>query len=135
VTLLYPFVPVARLVPAVRRELAEVARSVASFDVRFDHVDRFPGVVYLAPEPVDPFLALTASIVERFPEHQPYDGDHADVVPHLTLTNTPDAPVDAVAGAARHWLPFSRPVSAFELLVEDGTGRWTRRWRLPLARP
>jgi 2'-5' RNA ligase len=135
VTLLFPFIPVARLAPAVRRELATVAGSVAPFDLRFGEVGRFPGVVYLAPEPADTFVSLTASIVSRFPDFPPYAGTHAEVVPHLTLTDASEAPLDAVAGAARHWLPFTRRVSALELLVEDGTGRWCRHWRLPLGGP
>ena len=134
VTLLFPFIPVASLAPAIRGDLAAIAGSVTPFDVRFASVGRFPGVVYLAPEPAEPFAALTASIVARFPDFPPYAGEHADVVPHLTLTDSPGAPLDAVAGAARHWLPFSRRVSALELLMEDGTGHWARHWRIPLGR-
>lgn len=133
ITLLFPFIPVARLDPAVRGELAEIAGSMAPFAVRFADVGRFPGVVYLVPEPADPFAALTASIVSRFPDHPPYAGEHGEVVPHLTLTDSPGAPLDAVAGAARHWLPFSRRISALELLIEDGAGHWARRWRIPLG--
>jgi 2'-5' RNA ligase len=133
VTLLFPFIPVANLRPAIRSALASIAASVAPFDVRFADVGRFPGVLYLAPEPAGPFRALTASIVSRFPDFPPYAGAHADVVPHLTLTDSPTAPLDAVAGAARHWLPFSRRVAALELLAEDGAGHWTRHWRIALG--
>jgi len=133
ITLLFPFIPVARLTPEVRSDLAAIAGSIEPFDVRFANVGRFPGVLYLAPEPADPFAALTDSIVSRFPDFPPYAGEHADVVPHLTLAGSPGAPLGAVAGAARHWLPFSRRVSALELLVEDGVGHWARRWRLPLG--
>ena len=133
ITLLFPFIPVDRLAPTVRRDLAAIAGSVAPFDVQFTDVGRFPGVVYLEPEPADPFAALTASIVSRFPDFPPYAGEHAEVVPHLTLTDSPGVPLDAVAGAARHWLPFSRRVSALELLVEDGAGNWTCRWRIGLG--
>lgn len=133
VTVLYPFVPVSQLAPAIRRDLAEIASGVQPFAVRFAEVRRFPGVVYLAPEPAGPFAALTASIVSRFPDYQPYAGEHTDIVPHLTLTNAPGAPVEAVAGAARHWLPFSSRVSAMELLTQDGAGRWSRHWRIRLG--
>lgn len=133
VTLLFPFVPVSRLGPVVRRDLAAIARSVAPFDVTFGNVGRFPGVVYLAPEPGDTFASLTTSIVSRFPDYPPYAGTYADIVPHLTLTDAPAAPLDAVAGAARHWLPFRRRVSALELLVQNDAGRWTRHWRIPLG--
>lgn len=133
VTLLFPFVPVARLTPPIRSALASIAGSMAPFDVRFADVGRFPGLLYLVPEPADPFRALTASIASRFPDYPPYGAAHAEVIPHLTLTDSPTAPLDAVAGATRHWLPFSRRVAALELLAEDGTGHWTRHWRIALG--
>jgi 2'-5' RNA ligase len=132
VTLLFPFLPVAALTPAIRSDLAVIAGSVVAFDVRFAAVGRFPGTIYLAPEPPEPFKTITAAIVARFPDYPPYAGNHTEVVPHLTLTDTPGAPLDAVAGAARHHLPFSRRVSALELLMEDGTGHWACHWRIPL---
>jgi adenine-specific DNA-methyltransferase len=30
-------------------------------------------------------------------------------------------------------LPFERPVTRLEVLVEDGVGRWHGRWRIPLG--
>src|SRR6187551_1754759 len=38
VTVLFPFLPAARLLPTVRRELAGIAREAAPFDVRFARV-------------------------------------------------------------------------------------------------
>lgn len=133
VTLLFPFMPVARLEPRVRRELAEIACAVMSFEVRFAEVGRFPGVVYLAPEPAAPFARLTASIVAQFPDYPLYGGAHPEVVPHLTLTESDEAPLDAIAVAARRSLPFTRHVSAIELLTEDRAGRWQGHWRIPLG--
>ena len=59
VTLLYPFLPSAELTPAVRRRIARLTRDVRPFDVAFERTGRFPGVVWLAPEPAEPFVALT----------------------------------------------------------------------------
>jgi hypothetical protein len=66
--------PAAALAPPVRRALAEIAGSVEPFDARFGAVGRFPGIVYLVPEPGGRFTTLTDTIAARFPEYQPYEG-------------------------------------------------------------
>jgi 2'-5' RNA ligase len=133
VTLLFPFLPATGLTPDLRRELGEIARTVTPFDVHFENVGRFPGVVYLAPEPASPFVRLTQSIVARFPDHPPYGGAYPEVVPHLTLAEAADSRLDAVVAAASPSLPFRRHVSTIELLTQDHAGRWRCHWRLPLG--
>jgi 2'-5' RNA ligase len=133
VTLLFPFVPAEELRPGVRRALAEIAATVEPFDVRFAEVGRFPGVVYLAPEPGARFSALTEAIARRFPDHQPYNGAFDEVVPHLTLVESSTAPLDAVAAAAGRHLPFSCHVGAMEVLVEGRDAQWRGHWRIPLG--
>lgn len=133
ITLLYPFVPVDRLRPEVRHDLAAIAASVDPFDVRFERVGRFPTAIYLVPEPSAPFAALTAAIEARFPDHPPYEGVFDEVIPHLTLVESGAVDLDRTAMTARRFLPFARHVRAIELLVEDGTGRWHGRWRIPLG--
>ncbi len=133
VTLLSPFMPIVALTPGVRDELAGMAAGVQPFDVRFEAVGRFPNVVYLAPEPAAPFDGLTAAIVARFPDHPPYEGAFETVIPHLTLVESPTAPLDELAGQAQGHLPFSGRVSTMEMLVKSGDGRWRVHWRIPLG--
>jgi 2'-5' RNA ligase len=133
VTLLYPFVDPHALDARVRRELAAIAARHEPFHVRFERVGRWPSVVYLAPEPAGPFARLTADMVAAFPHHPPYGGVFDVVVPHLTITESADAPLDEIAAEAAFSLPFERPVTTLEVLVEDGTGRWHGRWRLRLG--
>lgn len=133
VTLLFPFLPVTRLEPPVRRELAEIARGVTPFEVRLAVVRRFPGIVYLAPEPIDPFVRLTTAIAAQFPDYPPYGGTHPEIIPHLTLAQSDEARLDALALVAQKSLPFARRVRAIQLLVEDTTGRWRTHWRIPLG--
>jgi 2'-5' RNA ligase len=133
VTLLFPFVPVSSLVPGVRRDLADVAARFAPFDVRFGRVGRFPGVVYLAPEPAATFTALTAAIVTRFPAYPPYGGAFDEVVPHLTLTESATAPLDEIALTAERHLPFVCRLDRLVVLVEGPDARWRDRWRIPLG--
>ena len=126
VTLLFPFMPAAALRPPVRRALAEIAETVEPFDVRFAAVGRFPGVVYLVPEPGQTFTALTDAIAARFPEYQPYEGAFDVVIPHLTLVESPTARLDEIAAAAERHLPFTRRVAVIEVLVEGPDARWRR---------
>ena len=133
VTILFPFLPVGRLGPAVRAELAAIAASHGPFDVRFRRVGRFPGVVYLAPEPSAPFTRLTAAVVARYPGFPPYGGAFDEVIPHLTIAESADGPLDTIAAGARAALPFDHRVAALEVIIEGGDGRWHSRWRVPLG--
>jgi 2'-5' RNA ligase len=133
VTVLYPFIAPADLDPSVRRALAEIAASHRPFDVRFARVGRFPTVVYLSPDPSEPFTRLTEAISARFPEFPPYQGAFDVVIPHLTITDGANAPLDEIEREAAASLPFERRVTTLELLVEDDAGRWRSRWRVRLG--
>jgi 2'-5' RNA ligase len=133
VTALYPFMPVADLTPDVRRELAAIAALVAPFEVRFARAQRWDTVVWLAPEPAEPFRALTEAISARWPAYPPYGGVHDVVIPHLTVTESDDAPLEAIAAAAAADLPFTARARALELWRQDESERWHPHWRMPLG--
>ena len=138
VTLLFPFVPAASLQPSdVALAATAIARTPA-FDVgfrepmTFDSTPAKEGVVWLAPEPPAPFIAMTEALVGAFPDHLPYDGLHDTVIPHLTLANV-DVDLSAMVAATRPHLPFSRRVESAAVLVEDSAGRWRVAHELPLG--
>lgn len=133
VTILYPWLPASVLGREARSALAAIASETRAFEVRFGAVGRWPGVVYLEPEPAWRFSALIDRVAARFPEYPPYAGAIEEVIPHLTLVERTGAPLDEIAAAAAARLPFVRRVRAIEVLVEDGNRRWRPRWRLPLA--
>jgi 2'-5' RNA ligase len=133
VTILFPFLPAEGLLADVRRELAAIAATQAPFDLRFERVGRFPGVVYLVPEPAAPFVRLTDAFVARYPDLPPYGGAFDEVIPHLTLAESGEAPLDDVAAAAQRVLPFRHRIASLEVLVEGGESPWRTQWRLPLG--
>lgn len=133
VTLLFPFITASALRPLVRRALVGIAAAVEPFDVRFAAVGRFPGVVWLMPEPAARFSALTEAIATRFPDYPPYEGAFDEVIPHLTLVESPTAPLDQIAAAAQRHLPFTSRVAVMEVLVEGPDERWRGHWRIPLG--
>ena len=134
VTLVYPWLPATALTRAARGVLSHVARETQPFDVRFVAALRWPGVVYLEPEPMWPFRALMDRLAIQYPEFPPYGGTIAEVIPHLTLVENGDAPLDEIAAAAGQRLPFERLVRSMEVLAEDADGRWRTVWRLPFRR-
>lgn len=118
VTVLYPFVPPEHINHDVVAALSAAVGTVPGFDVTFSRVAWFgDDVAWLAPEPDQPFRALTAAVWQRFPDHPPYGGAFDDVVPHLTIGH--DAPVPvlrAAADAVAPHLPIRTRVAAVRLI-------------------
>lgn len=133
VTLLFPFVAAERVGEAEGR-LAELVLAAPAFDLAFRRTARFAGVLYLDPEPAEPFVALTGAIAGEWPEHPPYEGVFDEVIPHLTVAEAQDsALLDRIAAAVEPHLPVQTRVREASLFVEDGGGRWHQRGRLPLG--
>lgn len=90
VTILYPFV----LPDAITEEMIELAAaaiaSVSAFVCTFARTSWFgEDVLWLAPEPDQPFRALTTALHAAFPQCPPFGGIYPDVVPHLTIGDRP----------------------------------------------
>ncbi|MEV6564751.1 2'-5' RNA ligase family protein [Streptomyces kronopolitis] len=133
VTVLFPFLRASRIDGAVRRVLTEVLAAQPAFTVRFESCRRFPGVLYLAPEPDGPFRQLTEAVAERWPEAPPFGGRFDEVVPHLTVAQGHDeAALQRAEAALVGGLPVTARVSSVALLVHDGT-RWHERASFPLG--
>ncbi|HEY6834903.1 MAG TPA: 2'-5' RNA ligase family protein [Gaiellaceae bacterium] len=135
VTLLFPFVPASSLSPEVEARLADIVGEVEAFELTFARTARFPTVLYLEPEPSEPFAALTRALVTAWPEHPPYEGAVDVVIPHLTVAESEDGELlDGLAMQVEPRLPLEARVSEAKLFEEDAAGRWHERSRVPLAR-
>lgn len=131
ITLLYPFAPADGLSEGVIASLKEWAANAPSFDVTFRRTAQFPRVLYLEPEPGDALVALTHTLVERWPESPPYGGAFEQVIPHLTVAVDADEVVlREVGDALRQQLPFTARISEGQLYTFDA-GRWSMLERLP----
>ncbi|MER5890201.1 2'-5' RNA ligase family protein [Streptomyces sp. NPDC001941] len=127
VSVLYPFLDAGRTDEGVHAALAEVFARHQAFDVRFERCGRFPGMLYLAPEPAGPFRELTEDVVARWPEAPPYGGRFGGSAPHLTVAlRQEDAVLDEVEGELRAGLPFASRVTSVDLVAYDGTN-WEER--------
>jgi 2'-5' RNA ligase len=131
VTVLFPFVDPASVDQEVIAALAEVVAPVGAFDCRFESNGWFrEDVLWLAPEPAEPFLELTNRLWRAFPAHPPYAGAHDRVVPHLTVAQRPGGSLAALREAERavqRGLPLATRVEY--LLLIAGT-RAVDSWRI-----
>jgi 2'-5' RNA ligase len=132
VTVLFPFV--SPIDDATVGIVGAVCRQHPPFTAEFAAVDQFPGlVVWLQPEPSEPFSALTSAMVAEFPQCPPYGGSIAEPVPHLTVADGVNATTAATLRVELEpGLPIRSRVNELALLLEDKAGRWTvaRTWPL-----
>lgn len=97
-TVLYPWV---QRVPTEqdRRRVVDATRQVRPFALTFREVGTFPGFVWLRPEPSDAVRATHRTVAAAFAEFPPYAGEHAEVIPHLTVATCDPGDTRAVAAA------------------------------------
>lgn len=116
-----PHVTVLVPCPGDAAAVGEVLAPFEPFDVTFARVERFPDSVWLAPEPAEPFAAMTQAMVERFPEYPPYDGVHDRIVPHLTVA---EAQLDETAARVEPNLPLQSRVESVVLYEHVHADHW-----------
>src|SRR3954453_8906234 len=87
VPVLYPFVePALAHQPETLAAIGEAIRIVRAFDCSFAQTSWFDqDVLWLAPDPAQPFRELTTGVFQAFPDYPPYAGAYDDSVPHLTV--------------------------------------------------
>ena len=137
ITILFPFQPPAQAEDAAIDRLKTCFSSHAPFAFKLASIERFPGMLYLAPAPDDPFRALTLRVWEAFPQYPPYEGRHPDIIPHLTVAAGLDDwtlahVAEDLAVVAAPLLPI--PAMASEVaLMNNSSGPWKVVMTFPLA--
>ena len=130
VTLLYPFVPRTDIDAALVKELHGHFAATRAFPFKLRRVGRFPGILYLEPDPDHPFRKLTEALLRRYPDFPPYGGVYEEVIPHLTVIDRsrerPDVALlrRAEADVLPH-LPVATRADRVWLMVQR-----RRRWQL-----
>lgn len=124
ITVLFPFLDDDEVDD---EELGRFFAGFAPFDFVLDRVERWEaGIVWLHPEPSQPFVELTLAVWRRWPQRPPYGGAHDTVIPHLTVSETPIT--------ADVQLPIASHVDEIALMEEDPeSGRWSFRSTFPLG--
>lgn len=136
VTLLYPFLPPARIDEAVLATLRRIVAAQPCSEVVFDRVEWFGDtVLWLAPRPDRLFRDLTAALWREFPETPPYGGAFADVVPHLTVGHdAPPAVLHNAAEVVATALPIRARVDSVRLIAgSPAPHTWQTHTTFPLT--
>ncbi len=128
----------ARIDAALLAELAAFFAQVPAWDFTLAETARFPGVLYLAPQPALPFQRLITGLAARYPDAPPYGGAFpGGVVPHCTVAHaahvTEITPLDAVASAVAASLPIPARAHKAWLMTKGASCRWGQAARSALA--
>ncbi|WP_203138355.1 2'-5' RNA ligase family protein [Microbacterium sp. JZ31] len=116
VTIMFPFGTPDEIGVAGIARLAQAIQDVTAFEASFTFVGWFgQDVAWLRPRDDSGFRRLTSAVQAAFPEFEPYEGAHDDVVPHLTIGTVPPAQhhtLRAAIGEVERALPLRTFVDA-----------------------
>jgi 2'-5' RNA ligase len=87
VTILFPFFPQTDLDPDIVRTLEDHFVRFVPFQFELRETGTFPGVLYLRPDPQEPFLEIISLVSALFPDLQPYGGLTGELIPHVTVAH------------------------------------------------
>jgi 2'-5' RNA ligase len=129
ITLLYPFVARNELTDTILGELSSFFASRAPLEFSLTHLETFPSVLYAAPEPSGLLRECMRALQARFPDHPPYGGAFAEVIPHATLAEGVEAESvrPAIEQQLGAHLPAQFRIEVATLLEEFTPGRWRER--------
>jgi 2'-5' RNA ligase len=132
VTVLYPWISTALLTGDDVAAITAIAAASEPFELTFARVGRFPGTLWLDPQPGGPILALIAAVSARWPDYRPYGGTYGDQpVPHLTVADKTDpAALGHVVDDLERSLPVRSRIAELSLVVRRADG-----WVLERAFP
>ena len=120
ITVLYPFLPPAKISERLLARLRDLFAGFGAFEFTLDRVGWFgENVVWLGPFDPAPFSALTTLAFTAFPSCPPYGGRHPEVIPHLTVGHAGGRQaLAAAAGSVRPCLPIE--AAATEVIRRAG---------------
>lgn len=136
VTLLYPFMSPELIDTAVVEQARAVVAGAYRFIFTLAKVSRFTEVLYLAPEPSAPFIALTERLVRQFPKFPPYGGQHKSVVPHVTAAHGAELEHSRIETELRFAISARGEIACLVsevALMQNASGRWQPMHVFPLA--
>ena len=116
-----------------RDALGRVLGEFRQFEVTLSGTARFAGLLYLRPEPEEPFVALTEALVEAFPAFLPYGGEFEETVPHATVAEGDEELLAGLAQDLTARLPVKARVERV-WVVENAPSGWRRHTAFPLER-
>jgi 2'-5' RNA ligase len=133
ITLIVPWLPPPEISATDIEELRESVATVPAFDFKLSDVAWFGRrVLWVAPEPAEPFRSLINRLADRFGT-PPWDDEFDEVVPHLTVAHASGDGVQlaGVESDVRRHLPVACRASEIWVMIGDGR-RWSVEAKVPL---
>jgi 2'-5' RNA ligase len=133
ITLIVPWIPPWKITEDDLVTLADSLADVSPFDFELTELGWFGRrVLWVAPKPAEPFLALTARLAKQF-STPPWAGEFDQVVPHLTVAHAPADPaaLESVTSDVSKRLPVACRADEVWVICGDGT-RWSVRAKVGL---
>jgi 2'-5' RNA ligase len=126
ITIVFPFVPARSIDDELIANLRAIFGRFETFTFTSSRALRFATVLYLAPEPPEPFVALTEAVISSYPEYLSYEGEFDTIVPHLTAAEGDPAVLAAAEVEIQQFLPVQALAREVTLLeeIEPDFGRW-----------
>ncbi len=140
-TVIYPFRPVWAIGDAEHARLERLFAAIASFTLVGARTAWFgDAVVYVELAGAERVSELIDAVTREFPEHPPYGGTIAEVIPHVTVGHGHDlTTLRSAAAEVDRRLPFRQEVTSVELWSGPpptmGIGRWRHVRAYPLGPP
>jgi 2'-5' RNA ligase len=132
VTLTVPFAD-SSAIDETLPALAGAFAGFTPFDLELRALSRFPGTLYIEPEPAAWFVSMTEELGRAFPDFPPYRGEFDDIVPHVTVAEGEEALLYAIELELTPRLPVQTRVERV-WLVENTDAGWRRHTAFPLER-
>lgn len=134
VTILYPFLPSGRLDEGILDGLKAVAIENEAFAVRLAELRRFERVLYLAPDPAEPFVRMARALNQRFRADLP-DGRETSYIPHLTVGIGSETVLDSTEDLVAPLLPVTSQAKSLAVYAQQPTGVWYAVCSVRMAAP
>ena len=128
ISILVPFMPPEQISDTVIDKLCSFFVTVRPFEFSLSRIGRFPATTYLAPEPAEPFIAITQRLVELFPDYPPYAGQFDTIIPHLTVANNTTEGAEIAAQELNGIMQAHGPIRSHcdsVVLLENSSGKWS----------
>jgi 2'-5' RNA ligase len=127
ITVLFPFMPPELVSGDVLIKLRRVLGQQSPFEFGLTGIGRLAKTTYLKPTPAEPFVRMTQSVTGVFPGYRPYQGQHPDIVPHLTVAHGDERNAAIAESELRASPAGSTPIASVcrqVELLENSTQSW-----------
>jgi 2'-5' RNA ligase len=131
ITLIVPWLPPDEITSSDLLELDTELSDVKAFDFDLTRVDWFGRrVLWVAPEPAEPFLELVGRLSDRFGT-PPWEDEFDEVIPHLTVAHASDGvELVPIAADVATRLPLSCRADQIWVMTGGGPATAGNRWEL-----